>query len=137
MTIQTNQFSPDNKKSCDAGSFYPRRRATDISRSAQDVQSTAFSEGTSPGRAARPGRRRTDDANLDPYERRWRVVRYVLERDSAATILGALLLLSTFVFVACASLFEATVPDPVSNAFLLLLGYFFGHAGNSNAGGEK
>lgn len=134
MNSEVNLPSSRTNPTCGTDTQYPLRRATDVK-----VASSSLSASPAPfaREVAKKGRRNTDGTHTDLYEWRWQVLRYLLERDSAATILGALLLLSTFAFVICASVFEAVVPDPVSNAFLLLLGYFFGHARNANGGNDR
>lgn len=75
----------------------------------------------------RAGRRSTDGGGADIYERRWRVWKAFLERPSAATLLGAFLLVGMFVYIALVTtLGSGPVPSLVGNAFLLILGYFFG-----------
>lgn len=65
---------------------------------------------------------------LERLERRSAVWRAFLERESVATVLGAILLLALVITLIVAMFTKTTVPDLVSNAFLIILGYFFGQA---------
>jgi hypothetical protein len=67
-------------------------------------------------------------ARIEVFERRSRVWQGFLERQSVATIVGAILLIAIFVFIAASSAFGTTVPELINNAFLVILGYFFGQA---------
>jgi len=71
-------------------------------------------------------------ADADAYERRWRIRHQTfLERQSVATIIGAILLIAMFVFIAVSVHVKTPIPELISNAFLVILGYFFGHAGTT------
>ena len=63
---------------------------------------------------------------LDIFERRSRVYRSFLERESVATIIGALLLVMLVIAQLTAMFLQTPTSDIVNNAFLLILGYFFG-----------
>ncbi|GAA3224227.1 hypothetical protein ACFO1B_35675 [Dactylosporangium siamense] len=80
-------------------------------------------------------RREDENHRLRIFERRWNVFRTFFARESAATIIGAILL--TVMTLALTTGMFAGVPAPpvVSNAFLLILGYFFGNAAVSQRNG--
>jgi len=61
----------------------------------------------------------------------------MLERQSVATLLGAFLLVSMFLYISVAAVGGVGVPSLVGNAFLLILGYFFGQAGSSCSGHDS
>lgn len=63
---------------------------------------------------------------LELLERRSAVWRSFLERESAATIIGAVLLVILAISLIAAMFVGTPVPEIVSSAFLLVLGYFFG-----------
>jgi hypothetical protein len=69
----------------------------------------------------------TELSRLEVFERRSRVWQSFLERQSVATMIGAFLLIAIFVFIATSTLLGKPVPELVSNAFLVILGYFFGN----------
>jgi VIT1/CCC1 family predicted Fe2+/Mn2+ transporter len=77
--------------------------------------------------------RQTEIIKIELAERRSRLWRSFLERQSVATMLGALLLILMFLFIAIAAGSGAKVPELVSNAFLVILGYFFGQGGSSSS----
>lgn len=70
-----------------------------------------------------------DIARIEVFERRSLVWQRFLERQSVATIIGTILLIAMFVFIAISTALKAAIPELVSNAFLVILGYFFGQAG--------
>jgi hypothetical protein len=61
-------------------------------------------------------------------ERRSRMRRSWFERESIASIIGALLLLLLGITLIIAMFTGTTAPEIVTSAFLLILGYFFGQA---------
>jgi hypothetical protein len=61
-------------------------------------------------------------------ERKAAVYQSFLERESVASVVGAILLLILGIAVIVAMFVHVSAPDVVSNAFLLILGYFFGTA---------
>ena len=68
-------------------------------------------------------------------ERRSKVIHSFLERRSAATIIGSVLLV-VIVFAYISSMFlEVEIPGKFDSAFLIILGYFFGQStiGNSSS----
>ena len=67
-------------------------------------------------------------ARIEVFERRSRVWQKFLERQSVATIVGAILLIAIFAFIVASSTTGTAVPELISNAFLVILGYFFGQA---------
>lgn len=62
------------------------------------------------------------------FERRSRVWRSFLERESVATIVGGFLLIGLTITMIVASFTRITISEILSNAFLVILGYFFGQA---------
>jgi len=62
------------------------------------------------------------------FERRSKVWRSFLERESVATLVGALLLLVIGAAVLVSMFLGTKTPDLISNTFLLVLGYFFGQS---------
>lgn len=65
---------------------------------------------------------------LERFERRARVWQAFLERESVATIVGAVILV-VLTGTLVVAMFLGTAPaDVLSNAFLLILGYFFGQS---------
>jgi hypothetical protein len=56
----------------------------------------------------------------------WRIL---CRRDAAATALGSLLLFLTFVVLVIGTFTGHVRAEVIVNAFILLLGYFFGHVG--------
>ena len=70
----------------------------------------------------------TELSRIEVFERRSRVWQSFLERQSVATMIGAFLLVAMFVFIVISTVLGKRVPELVSNAFLVILGYFFGNA---------
>jgi hypothetical protein len=62
------------------------------------------------------------------FERRSKVWQTILERESVATIVGALLLIVIVLLQAVILIFGVEMPEMLNNAFLVILGYFFGQA---------
>lgn len=60
-------------------------------------------------------------------ERRWDIWRRVLVREPVAVVIGSLILLLLTVTLVVATMAGIPVPEILTNAFLVLLGYFFGH----------
>ncbi len=69
---------------------------------------------------------------IEVFERRSRVWQSFLERQSVATMVGAILLLAIFIFIVVAASSGTVVPELINNAFLVILGYFFGQAGSKS-----
>lgn len=63
---------------------------------------------------------------LERFERRSKVWQRFLERESVATIVGALLLVMLAIVLTIAMFTNVAVSAVISNSFLLILGYFFG-----------
>jgi uncharacterized membrane protein len=59
-------------------------------------------------------------------ERKWAIYRSFIERESMASIIGAILLLVLGAALVIATFTHTTPQEVVANAFLLILGYFFG-----------
>jgi Fe2+ transport system protein B len=73
--------------------------------------------------------------NVELFERKTKVWFSLLERESASTIIGGILLI-IIVLVQAGSIFirmRTPVPDIFNNAFLIILGYFFGQSTNKEA----
>ena len=64
-------------------------------------------------------------------ERKSAIYRSWLERESVASIIGALLLLSLGTALIISMFTHTIAPEIVTSSFLLILGYFFGQAGSS------
>jgi len=64
-------------------------------------------------------------------ERKSAMYRSWLERESVASIIGALLLLSLGTALIISMFTHTIAPEIVTSSFLLILGYFFGQAGNA------
>jgi len=65
---------------------------------------------------------------VELFERRSKVWFSLLERESAATILGGILLLIILVAHVTAIFSKFSIPEILNNAFLIILGYFFGQS---------
>ncbi|GHO75591.1 hypothetical protein KSD_33620 [Ktedonobacter sp. SOSP1-85] len=75
-------------------------------------------------------------------ELEWKLWRSLIERESVSTIIGALLLLIIVVALIAAMFYHATSPEILNNAFLVILGYFFGQTvgkidGKGKSDGDK
>lgn len=68
---------------------------------------------------------------LEMTERKSAIYRSWLERESVASIMGALLLSCLGTALVIAMFTHTIVPQMVSSSFLLVLGYFFGQAGST------
>jgi hypothetical protein len=68
--------------------------------------------------------------SVELWERRSKVFLSFLERESAATIIGAILLILIAFAHIVAIGFKITIPETLNSAFLLILGYFFGQSTN-------
>jgi hypothetical protein len=72
---------------------------------------------------------------LESLERRSRIWQSFLRRQSVATIIGAVLLILTFMFMVYAAVDKAVeVPEQLNSAFLVILGYFFGQGSKEKKG---
>ncbi|WP_329349388.1 hypothetical protein OG226_17400 [Streptomyces sp. NBC_01261] len=78
-------------------------------------------------------RRERDDAILraELMERKWEVWSKILARESVATFAGSLLLVGLAVTLIVAMFTKTQTSEIITNSFLIVLGYFFGHSGNS------
>lgn len=70
---------------------------------------------------------------IELFERRSKVWFSLLERESAATILGGILLLIILVAHVTAIFSKFSMPEILNNAFLIILGYFFGQSTNDKS----
>lgn len=61
-------------------------------------------------------------------ERRAAIYRSFLERESIASVVGAVLMLGLALTLIIGMFAHVAAPDVIANAFLLILGYFFGQA---------
>jgi len=67
---------------------------------------------------------------IELFERRTKVWFSLLERESAATIIGGILLLIIILAHVIAIFSKFSIPEILNNAFLIILGYFFGQSTN-------
>lgn len=67
---------------------------------------------------------------IELFERRSKVWFSLLERESAATIIGGILLIIIIVAHITAIFSRLSIPEILNNAFLIILGYFFGQSTN-------
>jgi len=65
---------------------------------------------------------------LETWERRTQIWQRFLERESVATIVGGILLVVVTFFLIIATIWDMRALDILSNAFLVILGYFFGQS---------
>ena len=65
---------------------------------------------------------------MELFERRSKVWFSLLERESAATILGGILLFIILITHVTAIFAKFPIPEILNNAFLIILGYFFGQS---------
>jgi hypothetical protein len=70
---------------------------------------------------------------IEWFERRSKVWFSLLERESAATIIGGILLLIIIVAHITAIFSKFSIPEILNNAFLIILGYFFGQSTNDTS----
>ena len=56
-----------------------------------------------------------------------------IERESAATIIGAILLIIIALAHVASLAFKLSIPETLDSAFLLILGYFFGQSTNRDS----
>ena len=70
------------------------------------------------------------EKNAEVKERRYRILKSFLERESVATIIGAILLFSLTIVLIVVAFRHTSLPEIINNAFLLILGYFFGRETN-------
>ena len=69
---------------------------------------------------------REQRVQIEIRERRWAIYHSVIERESLASIIGAILLLALAAVLVVGMFTHTTPPEVITNAFLLVLGYFFG-----------
>lgn len=94
-----------------------RRDRDDLSREQEEVE-TARAE----------IREREQRLQIEIRERRSAIYRSFLEREPVASIVGALLLIALTAALIVGMFTHVTAPEVLANAFLLILGYFFGQA---------
>jgi uncharacterized membrane protein YoaK (UPF0700 family) len=70
------------------------------------------------------------EKNAEINERRYRIIKSFLARESVATIIGAILLFCLTIVLIVAAFMHTALPEIINNAFLLILGYFFGRETN-------
>jgi uncharacterized membrane protein len=63
---------------------------------------------------------------MENREHKWEIYRSFIEREPMATIIGALILLALVAALIIGMFTHTAVPSVITNAFLLILGYFFG-----------
>ncbi len=76
-----------------------------------------------------------DLKRINFMKQRWEARKAMLEREPAAVLVGAILLLGIAVALIVAMFTNTTVPDIIASGFLLILGFFFGQ--NSTRGGSS
>ncbi|WP_432830683.1 hypothetical protein [Dactylosporangium sp. CA-092794] len=59
-------------------------------------------------------------------ERKWRMRRSLLEREPVAALIGAIILVAIAVALIVGMFAKVAVPEVLANAFLVILGFFFG-----------
>lgn len=62
------------------------------------------------------------------FESRWKLFRQMLERESIASIMGAFLMLFITLAIIVGMFTDEVAPEILGNAFLVILGYFFGQS---------
>jgi hypothetical protein len=70
---------------------------------------------------------------IEIFERRSKIWFSLLERESASTIIGGILLLIIMVAHVTAIFSKFPIPEILNNAFLVILGYFFGQSTNDKS----
>ena len=80
------------------------------------------------GRAREDASRRASIADMERYERKAKVWLTFLERESVASIIGAVLLLGLTTTVIVSAFTGTITPELLNNAFLIVIGYFFGQS---------
>ncbi|QSB13937.1 hypothetical protein JQS43_20685 [Natronosporangium hydrolyticum] len=65
---------------------------------------------------------------VEIQERKYALYRSLIERESVATIVGALILIAVTVALLIAMFVDVAASNIVENAFLVILGYFFGQS---------
>jgi hypothetical protein len=74
---------------------------------------------------------------MELFERKSKVWFSLLERESAATLLGGFLLLVIAVAHVTAVFSKFSIPEILNNAFLIILGYFFGQSTNDKSRNKR
>jgi hypothetical protein len=69
-----------------------------------------------------------EQLKMELFERKSKVWFSLLERESAATLLGGFLLLVIAIAHVTAVFSKFSIPEILNNAFLIILGYFFGQS---------
>jgi hypothetical protein len=101
---------------------------------AQEEQTkAAFAEEQSRQQAAFEIEAKRFDIEIKRFKERSRVYRSFLERESVATIIGALLLLILGATHIIAMFTGTATSDILNNSFLIILGYFFGQTVSKRA----
>jgi len=74
--------------------------------------------------------------DIEIRERKWQMRRSLLEREPVAIVIGAVLLIVLTLVLALAMFTKVAVPEILSSAFLLILGFFFGQTTASTRGSQ-
>ncbi|MCE0768114.1 hypothetical protein LWC35_35250 [Pseudonocardia kujensis] len=74
--------------------------------------------------------------DIDRYERKAKVWRSFLERESVASILGSIILAGLTITMIIAMFIDRPVPELLSNTFLVVIGYFFGQAASKSSSSD-
>ncbi len=78
-------------------------------------------------------REQREKYRLSWLEERSKIWRSMLDRESAATVIGVILLVVIALGQVALLIFKIQPSETLNNSFLLILGYFFGHSLRSNA----
>lgn len=72
--------------------------------------------------------------DIEVRERKWKLRRSLLEREPVAIVIGAILLTILTIALVFAMFTQVNIPEILSSAFLLILGFFFGQSTSSSQG---
>ncbi|MGW4771834.1 hypothetical protein ACWEO2_27820 [Nocardia sp. NPDC004278] len=95
---------------------------TEVQRRQEELDAKIKAAGDEDARAVR---------KIELQKRRWEMRRSMLDREPAAVLIGGLLLVVIGVALLIAMFTHTAVPEIVSSAFLLILGFFFGQTTSS------
>jgi hypothetical protein len=102
----------------------PAEYGMSVTATRQQVSSAAI---TATGQAmAGDAREREQLLHVEISERRWAIFRSLIDREPMAAMIGAIVLVALATTLIIGTFTHTAVPDTVTSAFLLVLGYFFG-----------
>jgi len=101
-----------------------QKQITELRAEAQRFRSEAEAAANAQRRAEEEQRGRLYEVEV--FERRSKVWQRLLERESVATVLGAIMLVGMLIFICALSVAGRPIPDIINNTFMIILGYFFG-----------